>query len=319
VDAEAVARKCTQISDSVETVIVGKRATVRLALAGLLARGHILIEDIPGVGKTMLAKSIARSIGGTYKRIQFTPDLLPADVTGVSVFNQKTGEFEFRAGPIFANVVLADELNRATPKAQSSLLECMEEHQVTVDGITRPLDRPFFVMATENPIEYRGTYPLPEAQLDRFLMRLSMGYPKSAEEVEILERQVFKHPIFDVTPVVSMEEVVWLQEEIKSVFIEDSMKAYMVEIVNATRDHALVQLGASPRGSIALMRCGQALAAMEGRDYLIPDDIKGVAEVILAHRLILKPEARLQKVSSSDVVKEILNSAPVPVVGPGRR
>jgi len=318
VDAEAVARKCTQISDSVETVIVGKRATVRLALAGLLARGHILIEDIPGVGKTMLAKSIARSIGGTYKRIQFTPDLLPADVTGVSVFNQKTAEFEFRAGPIFANVVLADELNRATPKAQSSLLECMEEHQVTVDGITRPLDRPFFVMATENPIEYRGTYPLPEAQLDRFLMRLSMGYPKSAEEVEILERQVFKHPIFDVTPVVSMEEVVWLQEEIKSVFIEDSMKAYMVEIVNATRNHALVQLGASPRGSIALMRCGQALAAMEGRDYLIPDDIKGVAEVILAHRLILKPEARLQKVSSSDVVKEILNSAPVPVVGRGR-
>jgi MoxR-like ATPase len=318
VDAEAVARKCTQISDSVETVIVGKRSAVRLALAGLLARGHILIEDIPGVGKTMLAKSIAASIGGTYKRIQFTPDLLPADVTGVSVFNQKTAEFEFRAGPIFANVVLADELNRATPKAQSSLLECMEEHQVTVDGVTRPLGRPFFVMATENPIEYRGTYPLPEAQLDRFLMRLSMGYPQPVEEVEILERQVFKHPIFDVTPVASMDEVVWLQEEIKSVFIEDSMKAYMVDMVNATRGHALVQIGASPRGSIGLMKCGQALAAMDGRDYLIPDDIKAVAEVILAHRLILKPEARLQKVSSSDVVSEILNSMPVPVVGRGR-
>jgi MoxR-like ATPase len=318
VDAEAVARKCTQISDSVETVIVGKRSVVRLALAGLLARGHILIEDIPGVGKTMLAKSIAASIGGTYRRIQFTPDLLPADVTGVSVFNQKTGEFEFRAGPIFANVVLADELNRATPKAQSSLLECMEEHQVTVDGVTRPLGRPFFVMATENPIEYRGTYPLPEAQLDRFLMRLSMGYPQPVEEVEILERQVFKHPIFDVTPVASMDEVVWLQEEIKSVFIEDSMKAYMVDMVNATRSHALVQIGASPRGSIGLMKCGQALAAVDGRDYLIPDDIKAVAEVILAHRLILKPEARLQKVSSSDVVNEILNSMPVPVVGRGR-
>lgn len=313
-DAALVEQKAKSILDRIETVIVGKRHTVKLALGAMLARGHVLVEDIPGVGKTTLAKTIARAIGGTYKRIQFTPDLLPADITGVSVFNQKTGEFEFKPGPVFANVVLADEINRATPKTQSSLLECMEEHQVTVDAVTHALQEPFFVIATENPIEYHGTYPLPEAQLDRFLMRLRLGYPQPAEEVTIMERQRFEHPVHSVTPAVTMEELIWLQNEIKQVYIDPSVEGYMVSLVSATRNHPLVALGSSPRGSLGLMRSAQALAAMAGREFVLPDDVKEVAQAVLAHRLILKPEARMRKTTAAQVVEEILESTEVPVL-----
>ena len=313
-DASLVQEKADSILDRIETVIIGKRSTVRLALATMLARGHVLVEDIPGVGKTTLAKTIARSIGGTYKRIQFTPDLLPADITGISVFNQKTGDFEFKAGPVFGNVVLADEINRATPKTQSSLLESMEEHQATVDAVTHKLPDPFFVIATENPIEYHGTYPLPEAQLDRFLMRLRLGYPQPADEVTIMERQRFEHPIHSVTPAVSMAELLWLQEEIKQVFIEPSVQEYIVSLVTATRGNPLVALGSSPRGSLGLMRSAQALAAMAGREFVLPDDVKEAADSVLAHRLILKPEAKMRRTTASQVVDEILDSVEVPVV-----
>jgi len=314
VDAVLVQEQCNRIIDQIETVIVGKRHTVGLAVAALLARGHMLIEDIPGVGKTTLAKAIAKVIGGAYKRVQFTPDLLPADITGVSVFNQKTAEFEFRQGPVFANVVLADEINRATPKTQSSLLECMEERQATVDGITHMLPAPFFVMATENPIEYHGTYPLPEAQLDRFLMRLNIGYPKPDEEVTIMDRQQFRHPIEDLMPAIGAGDLLALQEEIKGVYIEPSVKDYIVALVGATREHTLVWLGSSPRGSLALMRCSQALAAMAGREFVLPDDVKSVAHVVLAHRLILKPEARASRAEPTQLVDEILASVAVPVL-----
>jgi MoxR-like ATPase len=313
-DASLVQEKADSILDRIETVIIGKRSTVRLALATMLARGHVLVEDIPGVGKTTLAKTIARSIGGTYKRIQFTPDLLPADITGISVFNQKTGDFEFKAGPVFGNVVLADEINRATPKTQSSLLESMEEHQATVDAVTHKLPDPFFVIATENPIEYHGTYPLPEAQLDRFLMRLRLGYPQPADEVTIMERQRFEHPVHSVTPAVSMAELLWLQEEIKQVFIEPSVQEYIVSLVAATRGNPLVALGSSPRGSLGLMRSAQALAAMAGREFVLPDDVKEAADSVLAHRLILKPEAKMRRTTASQVVDEILDSVEVPVV-----
>jgi len=309
-----VAEKTGAILAQVETVIVGKRETIKLALIALLCSGHILVEDIPGVGKTMLAKAIAKSLGGTYRRIQFTPDLLPADITGVSIFNQKTSEFQFRQGPVFANVLLADEINRATPKTQSSLLECMEEFQVTVDGLTHHLARPFFVIATENPIEYHGTYPLPEAQLDRFLLRVHMGYPTLAEEVNILDRQVKEHPIHSVHPVVGTEEIAELQGLVKEVYIEESVKHYMVEMAAATRRHPLLALGASPRASLALMRCSQARAAMEGRDFVLPDDVKALAASVLCHRLILKPEARVRQLSPRDLVAEIVASVPVPAV-----
>jgi len=313
-DAALVQQKADSILDRIETVIIGKRSTVRLALATMLARGHVLVEDIPGVGKTTLAKTIARSIGGTYKRIQFTPDLLPADITGISVFNQKTGDFEFKAGPVFGNIVLADEINRATPKTQSSLLESMEEHQATVDAVTHKLPDPFFVIATENPIEYHGTYPLPEAQLDRFLMRLRLGYPQPADEVTIMERQRFEHPVHSVTPAVNMAELLWLQEEIKQVFIEPSVQEYIVSLVAATRSNPLVALGSSPRGSLGLMRSAQALAAMAGREFVLPDDVKEAADSVLAHRLILKPEAKMRRTTASQVVDEILESVEVPVV-----
>jgi MoxR-like ATPase len=313
-DAAGVAAECRKIVDQIDTVIIGKHRTIELAAAALLARGHILIEDIPGVGKTTLAKALARSIGGAYKRIQFTPDLLPADITGVAVFNQKTTEFEFRPGPVFANVVLADEINRATPKTQSSLLECMEEHQATVDGVTHLLPAPFFVIATDNPIEYHGTYPLPEAQLDRFLMRLSIGYPRPAEEVTIMDRQRIRHPLEDVKPAITTDAMLGLQEEIKEVFIEPSIKDYIVALVGATREHPLVWLGSSPRGSLALMRCSQALAAMAGREFVLPDDVKSAAPGVLAHRLIMKPEAAATRADPAQVVAEILSSVPVPVL-----
>jgi len=311
---EWTVERAQAITDQIETVIVGKREAVELVVVGLLCNGHVLIEDIPGVGKTMLARALAAALGARYRRIQFTPDLLPADITGTSIFNQKTGEFAFRQGPIFANVLLADEINRATPKTQSSLLEGMEEFQVTVDGATHELERPFFVIATENPIEYRGTYPLPEAQLDRFLMRISLGYPSPEEEVEVLERQVKQHPIHSVHPVVRKEEVLRMQESIRNVHIDPSLKKYMVDIVAATRKHPLLALGASPRASLGLMRTGQTRAALRGRDYVLPDDVKALATPVLGHRLILKPEARVREGDMASLVNGILDQVPVPAV-----
>ncbi len=304
---------CAQkIIESIETVIVGKRESVELTVAGFLSGGHILIEDIPGVGKTMLAKTLAKSVGGTFKRVQFTPDLLPADVTGSSVFNQVEGNFIFREGPVFANVLLADEINRATPKSQAAMLEAMEEFQVTADGVTYELPKPFFVMATENPIEYEGTYSLPEAQLDRFILRVSLGYPGAKDEVEILTRQMMHHPVEDVTMVLEEGDALKMQMAVRRVFLEESLKDYMVQIVGNTRDHPDLELGASPRGSLALMRCSQAIAAIDGRDYVRPDDIKRVAVEALAHRLIVKSEQSIHGLRAEEVVQEILRSVPAP-------
>jgi MoxR-like ATPase len=297
---------------NIEKVIVGKRATVELAVVGLLCQGHLLIEDVPGVGKTMLARSLARSLGCSFSRIQFTPDMLPSDVTGVSIFNQVSREFEFRAGPIVAQVVLADEINRATPKTQAALLEAMEERQVTVDGVTRALPHPFLVLATQNPIEYEGTFPLPEAQVDRFLLRLRLGYPLPDDEIRIMERQQFRHPFESLTQMVSVEELNQAQEAVKEIFISPALKRYIVDIVNQTREHPEVYLGASPRGSLALSRTAQARAAIIGRDYILPDDIKALAVPTLAHRVILGPGARLRDLSAQQIVEEILHGVPVP-------
>ncbi len=301
-----------RIAGNVEKVIFGKHEEVQLAVLGLLCQGHLLIEDVPGVGKTMLAKAIAKSIGCTFRRIQFTPDMLPSDVTGVSVFNQKTREFEFRPGPVMAQIVLTDEINRATPKTQSALLEAMEERQVTVDGKTYPLGRPFLVMATQNPIEYEGTFPLPEAQLDRFMLRISLGYPTPGDEITILDSQQYVHPVEEIDQVVTVEELVEAQEQAKEVYLDALVKEYIVAIVNATRKHPDVYLGASPRGSLALYKTSQALAAVQGRDYVIPDDIKDLAKPTLAHRLIVSPSARIKDVDPRVVVEDVLNSVPVP-------
>jgi MoxR-like ATPase len=311
-DIGRVTEKTSAVIEEVETVIVGKRQAIERALIAMLCQGHALIEDIPGVGKTMLAKALAKAVSGSYRRLQFTPDLLPADVTGVSVFNQKTAEFEFRRGPVFTHVLLVDEINRATPRTQSSLLECMEEYQVTVDGVTYPLPRPFFVIATDNPVEYHGTFPLPEAQLDRFLMRLEMGYPTGEQEGVIIERQRMEHPIDSVRPVISIEDVLWLQQQVKEIYVEPSVRDYAIRLSTATRDHAAVALGASPRGSLALVRCGRAAAAMAGREYVIPDEIKALAKSVLAHRLILKPEARARGASPQSVVDDLLASVALP-------
>jgi MoxR-like ATPase len=297
---------------NIENVIVGKRETVELAVITLLCQGHLLIEDVPGVGKTMLARSVARSIGCSFSRIQFTPDMLPSDVTGVSIFNQVSREFEFRPGPIMAQIVLSDEINRATPKTQAALLEAMEERQVTVDGLTHFLPKPFMVMATQNPIEYEGTFPLPEAQLDRFLLRVRLGYPESMDEIKVLERQQFLHPIESLEKIVSEEEVLEAQEEVKKVFVAPAMKAYMVDITRRTREFPDVYLGASPRGSLTLFRTSQARAAIFGRDFVLPDDIKALAEGALCHRVILGPAARLRDLDAAEVVEEILGSVPVP-------
>lgn len=313
---ESVQGLSEQIIQNVEQVIVGKRREVQMVLVALLCRGHVLIEDVPGVGKTVLAKAIARSIGSTFKRIQFTPDLLPSDVTGVSIFNQQSAQFEYRPGPVVAQIVLADEINRATPKTQSALLEAMEETQVTVDGITHRLPDPFIVLATENPIEYEGTFPLPEAQLDRFLVRLSLGYPGRRGEVEILNRQHFKHPLDSLTQIVQVSELLEGQEAVKHIYVDDSLKEYIVSIVEATREHDDIYLGAGPRGTLALYNTARAWAAMSGRDYVIPDDIKELAEPALAHRLIVSPAARMKNVDGRMVVREILMAIAVPGARP---
>ena len=300
------------IVENIEKVIVGKRATVELAVASLLCQGHLLIEDVPGVGKTMLARSIARSLGCSFSRIQFTPDMLPSDVTGVSIYNQESKKFEFRSGPIFAQIVLADEINRATPKTQAALLEAMQEKQVTVDGVTHTLPSPFMVMATQNPIEYEGTFPLPEAQLDRFLLRVQLGYPEPRAEMEVLGRQQFRHPLEDLDQEATSDELSDAQEAIKTVFTADTVKNYIVTIVNQTRKHPEVYLGASPRGSLALYRSCQARAAMDDRDFVLPDDVKALVVPALSHRVILSPAARLRDVTAADILNEILGSVPVP-------
>lgn len=301
-----------RVVSNIERVIVGKTSVVQLAVIGLLSRGHLLIEDVPGVGKTMLARSLARSLDCSFGRIQFTPDMLPSDVTGVSVYNQATGTFEFQPGPIMSQIVLIDEINRATPKTQSALLEVMEERQVTVDGVTHPLPEPFMVLATQNPIEYEGTYALPEAQLDRFLMRISLGYPALQDEIEVLDRQQFHHPVEDLKPVASVEELLEVQEAIKHVFVSPAVKEYIVRLVHATRHHSDVYLGASPRGSLTLYRTAQARAAMLGRDYVLPDDVKFVAPFVLAHRLIISPSARLRNVAPGDLLAAVMDQLPVP-------
>nr|WP_322806278.1 MoxR family ATPase [Thermanaerothrix sp.] len=313
---EMVAVKVQQFADkllaNLEKVIVGKRQTLELIVIGLLCQGHLLIDDVPGVGKTILARSLAKSLGCAFSRIQFTPDMLPSDVTGVSIFNQVTREFEFRPGPIVAQVVLADEINRATPKTQSALLEAMEERQITVDGITHPLPQPFIVLGTQNPIEYEGTFPLPEAQLDRFLMRIRIGYPELADEIRILELQQLRHPLLDLQPVATAEEVLDAQEAVKTVYVSPAVERYIVELVRATREHSDVYLGASPRGSLGLYRAGQARAAIKGRDYVLPDDIKVLAEHVLAHRIIIQPAARLKDLTAEQILRDILMTLPVP-------
>jgi len=297
---------------NIERVIVGKRSVVRLIVVGLLSNGHVLIEDVPGVGKTMLARSLARSLGCSFGRIQFTPDMLPSDVTGVSIYNQATREFEFQPGPIMAQVVLADEINRATPKTQSALLEAMEERQITVDGVSHPMPTPFIVLATQNPIEYEGTYSLPEAQLDRFLMRIRLGYPETSDEIEILNRQQFKHPVEDLEAVITAEDILEAQEHIKSIFVSPAVKEYIVSIVHRTRNHESIYLGASPRGSLTLYRAGQARAALWGRDYVLPDDVKALASYILPHRMIVSPGARLRDLRTEDVIEDVLDQQTVP-------
>ena len=300
-----------KVAANVERVIVGKHHEVRLALVALLCQGHLLIEDVPGTGKTVLAKAIARSLGCSFRRIQFTPDLLPTDVTGLSIFSQKTQEFEFRPGPIMAQIVLADEINRATPKTQSALLESMEERHMTVDGVTYPMPEPFMVIATQNPIEYEGTFALPEAQLDRFMLRIRLGYPQPLEEIVILDEQKREHPLEDVGEVASADELREMQTGIRQVYVDPTISDYIVRLVGATRSHPDIYLGASPRGSLALYRAGQALAALSGRDYVIPDDIKALAEPALAHRLIIKTSASIRDVDPGALVRELLGSIPI--------
>jgi MoxR-like ATPase len=315
-DPGAVQGVARLVGDNVERVIIGKRHEVLLVLVALLCRGHVLIEDVPGVGKTVLAKAVARSLGCTFKRIQFTPDLLPSDVTGVNVFNQQTSRFEYRPGPIVAQLVLADEINRATPKTQAALLEAMEEGQVTVDGVTHPLPDPFVVLATQNPIEYEGTFPLPEAQLDRFLIRLSLNYPGRKGELEMLERQHHAHPLDDLQQTVRVEDLRLAQAAVREVHVAMPIREYIFDLVDTTRHHDDVYLGASPRGSLALYNASRAWAALHGRDYVTPDDVKDLAEATLAHRVIVNPAARIKNVNSRVVVNEILAMVPVPGAQP---
>ena len=296
------------VTNNVEQVIVGKRSTIELLMVALLCQGHVLIEDVPGVGKTMLARSIAISLGGVFKRLQCTPDLMPNDVTGVSIYNQQTSEFEFRPGPIFVNVFLADEINRATPRTQSALLEAMSEQQVSVDGVSRPLPNPFLVLATQNPIEYEGTFPLPEAQLDRFLMRLSVGYPTPADERVLMNNLQREHPILRLKQVADVTQLPALQRQIWEIHVDDSLQDYIVRLVTATRNHPDLALGGSPRASLALYKTAQALAALRGRDHVIPDDIKYLVPVTLSHRLIVKPEAELRNRTGQIILNDLLNN-----------
>jgi MoxR-like ATPase len=303
---------CKTLVNNLEKVIIGKRESVELISIGLLSQGHVLIEDVPGVGKTVLARSLAKSLGCSFNRLQFTPDMLPSDVTGVSIFDQKKSAFVFRPGPIFAQVVLVDEINRATPKTQAALLEAMEERQVTVDGKTYPLPKPFMVLATQNPIEYEGTFPLPEAQLDRFLLRVRLGYPNITDEIEVLDRQQLRHPIDSLSSVIELKPLLYAMEEVKKVFVSDPIKRYIVDLINRTRQNNDIYLGASPRGSLALYRTGQVMASMAGREYVLPDDIKKLAIPVLAHRVIVGTEARLKELSAEGLIQEILDNTPVP-------
>jgi MoxR-like ATPase len=303
------------IVENVSKVIVGKKPVIEQALAAVIAQGHILIEDVPGVGKTMLAKSISTSIGCSFKRIQFTPDLLPSDIVGVSIYNQSSGEFQFRPGPVMSQVVLVDEINRATPKTQSALLEAMEELQVTVDGVTRPLERPFVVMATQNPIEYEGTFPLPEAQLDRFLMRISLGYPSFTEELSVIEQQERTHPIDKLEAVANPEDIISLQDAAKNIYVDGAVREYIVGLIEATRAHEDISLGASPRASLGMFRAVRAMALLQDRDYVIPDDVQDLAHAILGHRLILAPSARMRGLQTGQVIEGLLESVAVPGAG----
>ncbi|MGB4862204.1 MAG: MoxR family ATPase [Tepidiformaceae bacterium] len=314
-DVDLIKTTAERLQASVEQVIVGKPEVVRLALVALLCEGHILLDDVPGLGKTTLAKSIARSLGCTFKRIQFTPDLMPSDITGINFYNQKVGDFVFREGPLIAQVVLADEINRATPRTQAALLEAMEERQLTVEGVTTTLPRPFLVVATQNPVELEGTFPLPEAQLDRFLVRLKLGYPSEDDEDEILRRFEGANPMETLQPVITGEELVRLASALRDLHVEPAVRRYAVRIVQATREDPAFELGASPRGSLALFRTARALAAISGRDYVLPDDVKTMAPYVLPHRLILSTQARLRGRNADDVLAEVLDRVPVPIEG----
>jgi MoxR-like ATPase len=311
--ADAIESLARRVRANVERVIVGKPEIIEHALVAVLCEGHILIEDVPGIGKTMLAKALARSLGCTFRRIQCTPDLLPTDITGLEFFNQRTQAFEFRPGPVFAQVVLADEINRATPRTQSALLECMEEHQVTIEGQTRPLARPFVVLATQNPVELQGTFPLPEAQLDRFLLRITLGYPAADHEQEILRRYRITRPLDDLDAVTDAREVGATIEATRAIYVSPAVDAYVIAVAAATRVHQDVELGLSPRGSLALMRTAQALAAIRGRGFVLPDDVKAMAPLVCAHRLMLSSGARLRDRTSAEIVGEALRSVPAPV------
>lgn len=304
--------RINRLIENVEKVVVGKRREIELSLIALLSGGHVLLEDVPGVGKTVMVRAIAKSLGAEFRRIQFTPDLLPSDVTGVSIFNQKTMEFQFRPGPIMANIVLADEINRTSPKTQSALLEAMEEGSVTTDGETRQLEEPFFVMATQNPIEYSGTYPLPEAQLDRFLFKYKIGYPDMEEELEVLNRVEKTHPINHIQPVLSLDELREMQEAVRDVYVDEAVKRYIIRITDRTRNHDGIYLGASPRASIALMKAGQAYAFMQNRSFVLPDDIKYLALYALPHRIILTTDAKLSNITNEKIVKQIIDQITVP-------
>src|SRR3989440_340195 len=313
VAVESAADTIRRIVDNLAMVVHAPADTLRLCVLCLISEGHLILEDFPGVGKTMLAKALARSFEASFSRLQFTPDLLPSDVTGVNVFNQRSNEFEFKPGPVFANLLLVDEINRASPKTQAALLECMQESQVTIDGVTHELDRPFMVMATQNPIEYEGTYPLPEAQLDRFTMRLALGYPPLADEAKMLDEQTHVPPLDELQPVVGAGEVTRLAEQAREVYVEESLSRYVVALLRQTRTDTRLYLGASPRAGIALLRVAKARALADGRDYLVPDDVKAIAVAVLSHRLILGPEARSAGLGGEAIVTEALEKTPVPV------